>query len=170
MAASAKRRRPLSDALDLRFGFGERCTRGTRTGRTDAPTAGTEPVAGAVHDDLTGVSECLIERSLPVAVGGDRIAEQNVEQIIDRRVVPETWLRTNSAPSARVPVRLPRARTAPVASPESEFGECESGSVGAVDDHGREGVAGSGLEGAGRASTATRSRSVPSTPSTVARR
>ena len=68
-----------SSALDLRFGFGERCTRGTRAGRTDAPTAGTEPVAGAGHDDLTGVSERLIERSLPVAVGGDRIGEQHVE-------------------------------------------------------------------------------------------
>jgi hypothetical protein len=136
-----------SSALDLRFGFSERCTRGTRAGRTDAPTLGTEPVAGTGHDDLTGASERLIERSLPVAVDGDRIGEQHVEQIIDRRgcardVAPhELGAFSPSASSAA------EGEDGAGCVARGEFGECESGGVGALDDHGREGVAGSGLEG-----------------------
>ncbi len=160
----------LLSALDLRFGFGERCTCGTRAGRL-MRQPGTEPVASAGHDDLTGRAERGSERSLPVAVDGDRIGEQHVEQIIDRRVVFET------------------AHELGAFQPECQFGcrgrgrrrlhRPEASSVSAsravsvlLDDHGRKGVAAADLKGrfSQPASTATRSRSVPSDTSTAARR
>lgn len=136
-----------SSALNLLFGFGERRTRGAGAGRPDAPTASAEPIASERHDDLAGAGECLIERDLPAAVNGDRIGEQHVEQIVDRRIRARDVASHELGPIDPGTRAATEGKDGASGNAGGEFGERETGRLGAVDNHGRTCVTDSGLEG-----------------------